>query len=629
MLENDNIPADFSSEVFLRVKIGSQYLGNGRCDFSLWAPLAGKTALRIISPEERTLPLARDDNGYWFCRTENVYPGTLYFFVLDTEIVKPDPATYSQPAGVHGPSEVLDHAAFTWTDTHWQGIEPEDLVLYELHIGTFTKGGTFGEAIGRLDVLRELGINGVQVMPVAQFPGTRNWGYDGVHPYAVQNSYGGPSGLKTFVDACHERGIAVVLDVVYNHLGPEGNYIGLFGPYFTDKYRTLWGEAVNFDGPYSDEVRAYFIGNALHWFGHYHVDGLRLDAVHSIFDMSAKPFLAELAECTAEFSRKDGRRHFLIAESNLNDVRILKSIEEGGWGLDAQWNDDFHHSLHALLTADRNGYYDDFGSVEDFRKAWKEAFVYTWKYSRYRKRHHGSPVADRPERQFVVYAQNHDQVGNRMLGDRLATHIPFEALKLAAGAVILSPYIPMLFMGEEYGEAAPFLYFVSHSDQELVRAVSAGRKKEFSSFRWEGEPPDPQDENTFLRSKLDWEQRTAGNHRVLLEFYRKLIGLRKENRAVNDTEREVTESVDMPSGAKLCAFPMKSRTKRMLYLLNFDQVPHVIGILHGPERLKKILDSSETQWGGPGALLPENTARGVAITINPYTFAVFETDIPV
>jgi maltooligosyltrehalose trehalohydrolase len=359
-------------------------------------------------------------------------------------------------------------------------------------VGTFTPEGTFEAIIPHLDELRELGITAVELMPVAQFPGTRNWGYDGVYPFAVQNSYGGPEGLKRLVNACHGRGIAVVLDVVYNHLGPEGNYLWDFGPYFTDRYKTPWGSAINFDGPHSDPVRRLFIENALYWVTEFRMDGLRIDAVHGILDFSAYPFLEELASAVHEKAERLNRRVYVIAESDLNDTRVIRSRELGGYGLDAQWNDDFHHALHTLLTEDQTGYYQDFGRLGDLVKAFREGFVCSGQYSSYRRRRHGNSSRDIPAGCFVVFAQNHDQVGNRMRGERLSQLVCRERMKLAAGVVFLSPFIPLLFMGEEYGETAPFPYFISHSDADLVEAVRRGRREEFAAFGWSQEPPDPQ-----------------------------------------------------------------------------------------------------------------------------------------
>ncbi|MCR4426916.1 MAG: malto-oligosyltrehalose trehalohydrolase, partial [Firmicutes bacterium] len=370
----------------VELNLGATYLGEGVCGFEVWAPRSRSVQLRLVAPHERLITITREERGYYRARVRGVEPGTLYYYRLDGELDRPDPASRYQPEGVHGPSMVVDPSAFVWSDGEWRGVAQEDLIIYELHIGTFTSEGTFESAVPKLDALVELGVTAVELMPVAQFPGGRNWGYDGVYPYAVQNSYGGPDGLKRLVDACHRLGLSVYLDVVYNHLGPEGNYLGDFGPYFTDRYRGAWGPALNFDGPESDEVRRFFIQNALYWITEFHMDGLRLDAIHGIIDTSARRFLAELASRVHRTADKIGRTVHLIAESDLNDARVIRPREMGGDGLDAQWNDDFHHSLHSLLTGERDGYYQDFDSLDQLAKAFRSGYVYTGQYSNYRKR---------------------------------------------------------------------------------------------------------------------------------------------------------------------------------------------------------------------------------------------------
>lgn len=433
-----------------RVKIGSCYLGNNRCEFTVWAPTLKEVAVQILSKDRRLVPMQQDEQGYWKVTVDGVAPGTQYYYKLEGNIDRADPASQFQPAGVHGPSEVVEHSTFAWSDRNWSGVPLEEMIIYELHVGTFTQSGTFESMIPRLKDLRELGINAIEIMPVAQFPGDRNWGYDGVFPFAVQDSYGGPEGFKKLVDACHQHGISVILDVVFNHIGPEGNYFPDFGPYFTKKYAGDWGNAMNFDGQYSDGVRNYFIENALYWFEDYHIDGLRLDAIQGILEFGAIPFLRELADTTAIASQELGRKLYLIAESDLNDVRTIRSKEIGGYGIDAQWNDDFHHSLHTLLTGENDRYYQDFGKLEHLEKSYREGFVYSGQYAPHRKRRHGSSSVEEPGYQFVVFSQTHDQIGNRILAERLSRLVSFEGLKLAAGAVFLSAFVPFLFMGEEY-----------------------------------------------------------------------------------------------------------------------------------------------------------------------------------
>jgi len=606
------------------MEIGARYLGNGVCEFVVWGPFLKEAGVKIISPSERIIPMTKDNKGYWNVRIEEVYPGTRYYYRLAKEKERPDPASCFQPEGVHQPSQVVDLNSFKWEDETWNGKELSEFIMYELHVGTFTKQGTFDAIIPRLAELKDMGINAIQLMPVAQFPGERNWGYDGVYLFAVQNSYGGPQGLMNLVNACHKQGISVILDVVYNHLGPEGNYLEEYGPYFTEKYKTPWGKAVNFDEAYSDEVRNFFIRNVLYWFRYYHIDALRLDAIHGIYDMSAQHVLEEMAENVFAFSQGKKRKYYLIAESNLNDVRIIKPKELGGYGIDSQWSDDFHHSLHTLLTGEKNGYYCDFGKIEHLVKSLCEGFVYTGQYSLFRKRRHGNTSLDRPAKQFVVSSQNHDQVGNRMLGERLPSLISFEALKLAAGAVLLSPYIPLLFMGEEYGEDAPFLYFVHHSDQHLIESVRKGRKREFRTFRWKGEPPDPQSEETFLKSKLQWEKRKRGNHKILLEFYKRLITLRNNVSALSNLDKN-NLSVSGDEENKIVLFKRWGRDSCVWSIFNFNAKDITITSPMSEGGWKRSLDSSDTIWGGPGSLFQKKTTKNKPnqIDVRKQSFMVF------
>lgn len=571
------------------MKIGSWYSGGSKTRFTVWAPLISNLSVNI---EGQSIPMERDEKGYWSALAE-APPDTVYTFTLNGKVDRPDPASHYQPHGVHGPSQVIDHD-FHWDDRNWRGIPLNEMIIYELHTGAFTPQGDFQSIISRLDDLIDLGVNTIELMPVAQFPGERNWGYDGAYLFAVQNSYGGAQGLKTLVNACHQRGMAVILDVVYNHLGPEGNYLRDFGPYFTDRYKTPWGDAINFDGPYSDEVRNFFIENALYWLEEFHVDALRLDAIHGIYDLSARPFLEELAQSVDELSKEMSKKFYLIAESDLNDVKVIRP-RESGYGIHAQWNDDFHHSLHALLTGERQGYYQDFGSLKQLAKALREGFVYSWQYSKYRKRRHGSSSQDRPAHQFVVFSQNHDQVGNRLEGDRLSTLLPFEALKLAAGAVILSPNVPLLFMGEEYGEESPFLYFISHTDPELVEAVREGRREEFSDFDWgEGEEiPDPYSEETFGRCKLRWEKREEEKHQILYGFYRELIRLRKEIPSLYHLSKE---DMGVREEGTLLSVRRWHEGDEVLYIMNFGS-QEVTADLDLQDGWNKVLDSREGKWG--------------------------------
>jgi len=580
--------------------------------------------VHVVSPPERVLPLRPEARGYHSGLLDGIGPGTLYFLRLDGTRDRPDPASRYQPLGVQGPSEVVD-PAFPWQDGQWQGLPLSDYIIYELHVGTYTPEGTFASVISHLDELKELGVTALELMPVGQFPGNRNWGYDGVYPFAVQNSYGGPRGLKELVDACHRKGLAVALDVVYNHLGPEGNYLWEFGPYFTDRYRTPWGRAMNFDGPQSDEVRRFFIENALYWIADFHVDALRIDAVHAIVDFSARPFLRELALAVHRQGKRLNRAVFVIAESDLNDTRLIRSPKVGGHGLDAQWNDDFHHSLHALLTGEDSGYYRDFGRFQDLVKAFREGFVYSGQYSFYRQRRHGNSSRGIPSDRFVVFSQNHDQVGNRMKGDRLTGLVSFDELKLAAAVVLFSPFIPLLFMGEEYGETAPFPYFVSHTAPDIIEAVRRGRLDEFSAFQWADKPPDPQAGATFLSAKLNHRLRHAGENRVLALFYKELIGLRKATRLSASSVR----------GGKRVTPCEPERVLMVSYGRGMDEV---LGVFHFGSRAayltlpfpegdwNKEMDSSDQRWLGPGSPVPSliGSEKGAELSLLPHTFLLFK-----
>ena len=486
-------------------------------------------------PAEGPLGAEPPHEGWWTADPQGWEAGADYAFLLDGEGPFPDPRSAWQPRGVHGPSRVVDHGAFPWTDHGFRAPPLASGLVYELHVGTFTPDGTFASAMERLDYLAELGVTHVELMPVAAFPGTRGWGYDGVGLYAVHAPYGGPDGLKAFVDACHARGMAVILDVVYNHLGPEGNYLHRFGPYFTDRYATPWGEAVNFDGAGSHEVRRFVIDNALMWLRDYHVDALRLDAVHAILDQSALHVLEEMARDVRALEAQVGRPLALIAESDLNDPVLVTPPDAGGYGLDAQWSDDFHHALHAFLTGESQGYYADFGRLAHVARALERGYVYEGGYSHYRGRCHGRPFASRRADRLLGYIQNHDQVGNRAVGDRIGETIGPEGVKMAAALVLISPFVPLLFQGEEWAASSPFLYFTDLGDDELGELVRKGRRSEFAGFGWDPESiPDPQDPETLERSRLDWDERDRAPHADVLDWYRRLIALRHRLPALRD-----------------------------------------------------------------------------------------------
>jgi maltooligosyltrehalose trehalohydrolase len=606
-------------------RIGAAYLPNGRCAFTVWAPFAKNVELELVSPIGRRVGLESQRDGYHYAVLEGIASGSLYYCVLDGKDKKPDPASRSQPQGVHGPSEVISQN-FEWKDSSWHGISLEQYIIYEIHAGVFTDEGTFEAIIPLLKELKFLGITAIELMPVAQFPGNRNWGYDGVFPFAVQQSYGGPVGLKRLVNACHMENIAVVMDVVYNHLGPEGNYLGYFAPYFNNQYQTPWGQAINFDAAYSDEVRNFFIKNALYWIEEFHIDSLRLDALHAIMDLSPVQFLQDLASAVHGESNRLDRKIYLFAESDRNDARLVKPIESGGIGLDVLWNDDFHHSLHTLLTGEQHGYYKDFDGFNDLVKSLGNGFVYTGQYSNYRKRRHGSFSRDLPASNFAVFSQNHDQVGNRLMGERLSQLVPFKRLKLAAGAVLLSPFVPLLFMGEEYGETAPFLYFVSHSDPELIEATRQGRRAEFSSFSWQGEPPDPQDESTFLRSKLHRELIQEGWHAKLYEFYRELINIRRVMPALSKLDNKAME-LTTREDTKLLAIRRWVDSQEVFIILNFGEKQTRIE-LPFPGNWQKELDSEEQRWGGDKTSLHvevESSGEN-SLSIEPESLVVYSLE---
>lgn len=607
--------------------LGATLLDSNTASFLVWAPHAEQVEIRLSEHPERRILMRAKPCGYFHEVVEGISPGTLYRYRLDDDKVRPDPASRHQPQGVHGPSQVVTNQ-FEWNDTIWRGLPLEKYVLYELHVGTFTPQGTLDAIIPRIPLLKYLGVTAIELMPVAQFPGNRNWGYDGVYPYAVQASYGGPVALKKLVNACHEHGIAMVLDVVYNHLGPEGNYLADFGPYFTDRYKTPWGQAINFDGAASDEVRRYFIENALQWVSDFHIDALRLDAVHAIVDPSARTFLGELAEKVHEAGRNLDRSVYLIPESNRNDARLVSPPELGGFGYDAVWNDDFHHSLHVLLTREQSGYYVDFDGIEDLAVCYREGFLYSGQYSKYRQRHHGNSSKQIPAKRFVAYAQNHDQVGNRNMGDRLSKTATFEQLKLATGVVHLSPYIPLMFMGEEYAESSPFLYFVSHGDSALIEAVRRGRREEFAQFSWTQDIADPQSEDTFLRSKLNWELRTEGQHRILWLFYQELLRLRRDIPALARLDKNTMEITSFRD-EKILMIKRWDGSSRVMAAFHFSKESRQLTLPIQPGPWQKQLDSADERWAGKGSLAPANleSNREMRLTFGPWNFLLFEQTV--
>ncbi len=579
--------------------IGARVISPTTVHFKVWAPNAEVVSVTLDTSPPRRHPLSPTPQGYWEGTVSDVPANARYAYVLNRNLERPDPASRFQPDGVHGHSMVMDPSAFPWTDHAWKGLPLEQLIMYELHVSTFTPEGTFDAIIGTLPYLRDtVGVTAIELMPVAQYPGVRNWGYDGAYLFAPQASYGGPDGLKRLVDACHAHGLAVILDVVYNHLGPEGNYLGDYGPYFTHRYSTAWGQAINYDGPDSDPVRHCIISNALYWITEFHMDALRLDAIHGIFDFSATHILRAMGEAVREQTLQCGREIHVIAESDLNDAQTVTPVTQGGHGLASQWTDDFHHALHSVLTGERNGYYQDFGSLEQLATAITDRFVYSGQHSAHRRRQHGNAAGNAAPSQFVIFAQNHDQVGNRAHGDRLSTLVPFEALKLAAAAVLLSPNIPLLFMGEEYGETAPFLYFIDHGDPELSDAVRRGRNKALAAFGWH-DAPDPQAQSTYTRSRLQWDGPKTHARQFLPPWYRKLIQCRKSVPALGTGQPTDRLDVRTDLKARVLTIYRTSRSgPEAFIMLSFNKNAISLSLSQPEGHWSLRLDSDSPTFGG-------------------------------
>ena len=604
--------------------VGINFNKSGEAEILIWAPEA---KLVELNHNNKRIPLHKEDFGYWQTNSNLIKPNDLYSIIIDEKEL-PDPASLAQPEGVHGLSKAIDLNSFKWSDEQWKNISLKDYIIYELHTGTFSPQGTF-EGIGeKLDHLKELGITAIEIMPIAQFPGNRNWGYDGVFPFAVQNSYGGVEGLAELVNLCHQKEIAVVLDVVYNHLGPEGNYLQAFGPYFTDKYKTPWGNAINFDDAWCDGVRQYFIENALMWFRDFHIDALRLDAVHAIKDFSPNHILKEIKQHVDILSKITGHNHNLIVESDLNDNRFINPIDECGYGMDAQWIDEFHHALRVTAGEKRTGYYSDFDGITHLAKSYKDAYVFDGQFSPHRKRNFGVKT-ENPGDQFIVFSQNHDQVGNRMLGERTSTLVSFEMQKLLAGAVMVSPYLPMLFMGEEWSEPHPFQYFVSHTDPELAEAVRKGRKEEFAAFHIEGEAPDPMAEQTFQHSKLQWDLLKTKHHQIMFRYYQQLITLRKKQPALNNSIRNQL-LVECNPEWQTINLHRWSDGQQLICLMNFSKKQQQLMLPSIVDNWNKMLDSADPQWQGSLAA-PETVSGGTpgttGVILQPESLLIYSNNI--
>ncbi len=580
--------------------IGALVTGPSQVTFRAWAPWVKTFAVEILGSQPEIIPMQPQPFGYWETTVSNIGVGTRYQYILHEKLNRPDPASRFQPDGVHGPSEVVDTLAFTWTDQEWKGLPLADYIIYELHPGTFTKTGTFDDIIPSLPYLRnDVGITAIELMPIAQFPGARNWGYDGTYLFAPHNTYGGPQALHRLIDACHAAGLAVVLDVVYNHLGPEGNYWGDFGPLFTDHYRTPWGSAINYDGPHSDAVRDLIISNAVYWTRDFHFDALRLDAVHGIFDSSVTHILKDIRDTVHGAAKQEGRMVSVIAESDLNDVKLISPASKGGYGLDAQWNDDFHHALHALITGERQGYYADFGSLDHVATAFRKNFVLSGQYSHHRHRRHGNSAAQLLPSQFVVFAQNHDQIGNRAQGDRLSTLIPSSALQVIAASVLLSPFIPLLFMGEEYGERTPFQYFIDHGDERLIEAVRKGRLAEFKPFGWKN-IPDPYAATTFEHSRLTPPEARDDAQLHMAAWTKQLIALRKQHASLGTGVKGHQLRLWMnPEKTILTIYRKNPNADAMLLILGFNDQPTTLTLSQPKVQWTLLLNNGQSEYVGP------------------------------
>ncbi|HTE34470.1 MAG TPA: malto-oligosyltrehalose trehalohydrolase [Chryseolinea sp.] len=580
-----------------RKSIGINFSSRGESEVMVWAPHAQEVSVILAGVDERIVLIKRD-HGYFSCITSKLKPGDRYFLELDQRHRYADPASQFQPEGIVGPSEIFNPHHFRWNDDRWTNIPLKDYLFYEIHTGTFTPSGTFSGVQEKLAYLKDLGITAIELMPVAEFSGLRNWGYDGVFPFAVHHGYGGPASLQRLVDACHKEGIAVVLDVVYNHMGPEGNNLQKFGPFFTEKYSTPWGSAMNFDDAGSDEVRRFFIENALMWFRDFHIDALRLDAVHAIRDFGPVHILKEIRQHTDQLSQETGRPYYLVAECDLNDPKYIQPIAEGGYGMNAQWNDEFHHALRVTSGNESTGYYEDFNGLLHLAKSYVDAYIYDGIYSPHRQKTFGAKATGIPQEKFVVFSQNHDQVGNRMLGERTTSLVSFEMRKVLAAAVLMSPYLPLLFMGEEYSETNPFLYFVNHGDEKLISAVREGRKKEFKSFHNGGDVPDPQSEQTFLRSKLQWELIDDPHHNVMLNYYKMLIATRKLLTPLRlGTRSEMDVKVFPPEKVFMVTRWHEGHT--IIALFNFSSAEQTVECPARVSEMRMALHSASSQWGGP------------------------------
>ncbi|GGE39602.1 maltooligosyl trehalose hydrolase [Pedobacter psychrotolerans] len=609
-------------------KIGLNFNERGAAEVYLWAPYSSNV---YLITNNLKLQLIKQDYGYWFLETDQIADQDSYCFEMipfaqatdqpseTKHLQRSDPASLWQKEGVNGKSIAYNLNGFKWEDQDWNGIPLEEFIIYELHTGTFTENGDFKSIENKILYLKELGITAIELMPVAQFSGERNWGYDGVFPFAIQNSYGGPEALKHLINICHINGLAVILDVVYNHMGPEGNYFNDFGPYFTDKYQTPWGQAINFDDANCDPVRNYFIENVLMWFRDFHVDALRLDAVHAIKDFSSTHILQEIKQYVDQLSAQNGKSYQLIVELDLNDPKYINPTNKGGYGMDAQWADEFHHALRVAAGQEPNGYYAEFIGIEHLAKSYEDAYVNDGQYSPHRQKKFGAKAKNNTGRQFIVFSQNHDQVGNRMLGERTSELLSFEMTKLLAGAVFCSSFLPLIFMGEEYGETNRFQFFTSHSDQDLIEAVRKGRKSEFAAFHHGEETPDPQSDTTFLTSKLSWDRITQKPHESLLKFYKALINLRKTYKVMSVLDRNHVKAIAL-ADQNCLILERWHEDEKILCLMNFSDHEQTLNLKYSFQ-YQNIFNSASVLWGGIS--VDDSIPTNNKITLLPESIQIF------
>jgi maltooligosyltrehalose trehalohydrolase len=597
--------------------VGANYDYKGACKFSVWAPKHDRVNLTLMD-ENQQFEMVKIEKGYWGLTVSGLKPGQKYMYKLSNQEQRPDPASRFQPDGVFGSSAIIDHEAFTWTDNDWDGMDLKDLIFYEIHVGSFTQKGTFKSIIERIKDLADFGVNAVELMPVSQFSGDRNWGYDGVFPFAVQNTYGTPDELKMLVNECHLHGIALFIDFVYNHLGPEGNWLNDYAPYFSIDRATRWGPTINLDGPLSEGVRNYFLENTLYWLRNYHLDGIRLDSILSMHDNSKKHFFQELNEEVETFASQVGKKIYVIAETGFNEPKVLTPIDQGGYGFDAQWLDDFQHALFSLLTGEKEGYYRHYGQLDDLMHVLTDAYCFVGMNNNFRRRRKEESFRWIAAYRFVVFSQNHDQIGNRLLGERLITLAGFEAAKLAAGIMMLSPYVPLLFMGEEHGETAPFLFFTDFLSQELRENILEGRRREFSEFKWKGEIPDPQSLETFEKSKVNWQKRNQGKNAQILAYYRNLLRLRKSI-FCSDANR----GINLSSFKSQLLFIHKNEVKALVIANFSSQLQRFKFLSEDHQVCKKILDSADSSWGGPGSSMPNVAVSGTENDIQGFSLCVY------